>query len=255
MNTEEIRLNKFIAEAGLCSRREADRLIEAGRVTVDGQTAVTGMKVTPASKIVVDGKPTRSEEEKIFLAFNKPAGLICTTEIREGTENIYQYLRYPKRIFSIGRLDKDSEGLLLLTNDGGIVNKIARSVNGHEKEYIVTVNKEITDEFLAAMAAGVTLSEIDATTRPCEIHKEGRRTFRIILTQGLNRQIRRMCAELGYRVRKLVRVRIMNIRLGGLAIGAYRNLTEEELRELTRLTADSRVSYSPAEDKTTPEGE
>jgi len=228
-----VRLNKYIADAGICSRREADRLIAEGRVTVDGKPAVTGMQVSPQQEILAGGHLVRPGTEHILLAFNKPPGIICTSEVRSGTTNIYQYLDYPERIFSAGRLDKNSEGLLLLTNDGNLANDIMRARNCHEKEYEVTVDKAVTPEFLQSMRTGVTILGI--VTRRCTVEKTGHCSFRIVLTQGLNRQIRRMCEALGYKVRKLKRVRIMNIKLDDLPAGSYRNLTREEEQELTRL--------------------
>ncbi|MDY3765897.1 MAG: pseudouridine synthase [Lachnospiraceae bacterium] len=227
---QPVRLNKFLAESGICSRREADRLIEEGMVWVDGQKAVQGMKVLPVQNVVVKGKTVKREKEMVLLAVNKPVGIVCTTEKKWGDHTIDEFLNYPKRIFSIGRLDKDSEGLLLMTNNGEILNKIMRAGNYHEKEYEVTVDREITDEFLRKMASGVAI--LDTVTRPCKVEKTGKRSFRIILTQGLNRQIRRMCEALGYRVTRLKRIRIMNICLGDLKPGAYRNVTREEMEQL-----------------------
>ena len=229
---EPVRLNKYLSDAGFCSRREADRMVEQGRIMVDGVRAVQGMRVLPSQRIVVDGRVVGYEKGKIILAVNKPAGVVCTTTDRFKEQNIVDFIHYPKRIYPVGRLDKNSEGLILMTNQGEIVNKILKASNYHEKEYVVTVNKPVTPEFLAAMQKGVPI--LDTVTRPCKIKKEGKRTFRIILTQGLNRQIRRMCEYLGYRVEKLSRVRIMNICLGELPVGAYRVLTEEEIRELYR---------------------
>lgn len=231
--TGEIRLNKYLSDAGVCSRREADRLIEAGKVLVDGQPAVQGMKITANQKVVVKGQAVEREKEMILLAVHKPRGIVCTTDKRWGDETIYDVLNYPKRIFSIGRLDKESEGLLLMTNNGDILNKIMRAGNYHEKEYLVTVDKEITPEFLKKMAAGIYLKELDVTTRPCRIELAGKCQFRIILTQGLNRQIRRMCSACNYRVTRLIRTRIMNIELGSLRPGEYRSLSRKELAVLT----------------------
>lgn len=226
-----MRLNKYLSDAGVCSRREADRLAEAGEITVNGKRAETGMQVEPSDVVVVRGKTVVPEEKKVYLAFNKPRGIVCTAEKRE-KNNVIDYLSYPVRIYPVGRLDKDSEGLLLMTNDGAIVNGIMRARNGHEKEYQVEVNREITPEFLKKMASGVPI--LDTVTRPCKIRKTGEQSFTIILTQGLNRQIRRMCEALGYRVTKLKRVRVMNISLKGLKTGEYRPLTEKELAELKR---------------------
>lgn len=234
--TEEMRLNKYLSAAGVCSRREADRLIEAGEVTVDGERAVTGKKVKPGQDVRVKGRPTHIEEEFILLAVNKPKGIVCTAEKRE-KNNIIDYLNYPKRIYPVGRLDKDSDGLLLMTNHGDIVNKIMRSGNRHEKEYLVTVNKPVTEEFLKAMAGGVPI--LGTMTRECEIAKVGKNRFRVVLTQGLNRQIRRMCEYFDYRVVALTRVRIMNIRLGNLKPGSYRRVTEQEWRTLKEQIRDS----------------
>ena len=233
---EALRLNKFLSEAGVCSRREADRLIEAGRVTVDGKKAETGMKITPGQEVRVDQKLVKPEEEMIVLAVNKPRGIVCTEEKRE-PDNIIRFLNYPTRITYAGRLDKDSEGLLLMTNNGDIINRMMRAANRHEKEYKVTVDHEITPEFLSRMAAGVPI--LDTVTRPCTVKQVGKYTFSIILTQGLNRQIRRMCQALGYEVKDLVRVRVMNIYLDGLKEGEYRKLTDRELEELYDMIKDS----------------
>ena len=241
---EALRLNKFLSEAGVCSRREADRLIEAGRVTVDGKKAETGMKITPGQEVRVDQKLVKPEEEMIVLAVNKPRGIVCTEEKRE-PDNSIRFLNYPTRITYAGRLDKDSEGLLLMTNNGDIINKMMRAGNYHEKEYLVTVDKPVTEEFLQHMARGVPI--LDTVTRPCQVKKEGKKTFRIVLTQGLNRQIRRMCEALGYKVVTLKRVRIMQIRLGDLKPGQYRPLTEQELASLDRMLEHS--SNMPERDR------
>lgn len=241
---EALRLNKFLSEAGVCSRREADRLIEAGRVTVDGKKAETGMKITPGQEVRVDQKLVKPEEEMIVLAVNKPRGIVCTEDKRE-PDNIIRFLNYPTRITYAGRLDKDSEGLLLMTNNGDIINKMMRAGNYHEKEYLVTVDKPVTEEFLQHMARGVPI--LDTVTRPCQVKKEGKKTFRIVLTQGLNRQIRRMCEALGYKVVTLKRVRIMQIRLGDLKPGQYRPLTEQELASLDRMLEHS--SNMPERDR------
>ena len=233
---QEVRLNKFLSEAGVCSRREADRMVEKGRILVDGVPAQMGQKVRASQKIEVDHKRIQIEEEKVLLAFNKPRGIVCTTS-KKDKDNIVDYINYGKRIYPIGRLDKDSEGLILLTNQGELVDKILRGSNYHEKEYIVTVNKKITPEFLRAMGSGVPI--LDTVTRPCELEQIGPRTFRIILTQGYNRQIRRMCETCGYRVTRLVRTRVMNVLLGDLAPGTYRELTAEEMQRLKKLTAQS----------------
>lgn len=238
MEEQGIRINKFLSEAGVCSRREADRQIEAGNVTIDGKIAGTGTRVLAGQQVLFCGKPVKKESEMILLAFHKPAGIVCTAEKRE-KNNVIDYINYPKRIYPIGRLDKDSEGLLLLTNNGEIVNKIMRAGNMHEKEYIVTVNKPITESFLRGMAGGVPLVELNAMTRKCKVERLGKKEFKIVLTQGLNRQIRRMCEYFGYRVEKLVRVRIMNIELGDLERGTYRDVTGEEYRRLLEMIKDS----------------
>lgn len=235
-----IRINKYLSEAGVCSRRAADREIEAGNVKIDGRTAVAGDRVVPGMNVYLRGRPVSREEEEILIAFHKPAGIVCTTEKRE-KHNIIDYINYPKRIYPAGRLDKESEGLILLTNQGELVNKIMRAGNYHEKEYIVTVGRELTDAFLDGLRRGVYLEELNVTTRRCRVQKRGKYTFSIILTQGYNRQIRRMCQAFGYRVKKLVRVRIMNIELDGLKPGTYRDVTPEEKKELFRLTE---YSYS-----------
>lgn len=227
--TEPVRLNKYLSEAGVCSRREADRLIASGRVTVDGRPGETGMKVCPGQKVCIGKKVISRQEEMVVLAVNKPVGIVCTEERRE-CGSIIRYLDYPVRVTYIGRLDKDSRGLLLMTNNGDIINQIMRSANRHEKEYKVTVDREVTRDFLNRMAAGVPI--LDTVTRPCQVQKIGKYTFSIILTQGMNRQIRRMCEALGYQVKDLVRTRILNIRLGNLKEGEYRQVTDEELNEL-----------------------
>ncbi len=233
----EIRLNKYISEAGICSRREADRLIESGKVTVDGKLAETGMKVTDSQEVRVGKKVIRPKNEMVLLAVNKPVGVVCTEDKRE-KHNIINFLNYPTRITYIGRLDKDSEGLLLMTNNGDIINKMMRAGNQHEKEYKVTVNKPITPEFIENMANGVPI--LDTVTRKCKVEAIGKYKFRIILTQGLNRQIRRMCEYLGYKVTRLERVRVMNIELGNLKSGEYREVTETEIAELYEMIKDSR---------------
>lgn len=234
MENTGVRINKFLSEAGVCSRREADRQIEAGNVTIDGIVAEMGSKVMPGQTVCFNGKSVTKEEEMILLAFHKPVGIVCTAEKRE-KNNVIDYINYPKRIYPVGRLDKDSEGLLLLTNNGEIVNKMMRSGNMHEKEYIVTVNKPVTESFIRGLAGGVPLVELNTTTRKCKVEQIGKKQFRIILTQGLNRQIRRMCEYFGYRVEKLVRTRIMNIELGDLEAGKYREVTAEEYKKLQAL--------------------
>ncbi len=228
----EVRINKYLSEAGICSRREADRYILEGKIQIDGITAVMGSKVGKSSRVTFEGKPVRKEERLVLIAFNKPEGIVSTTASDE-PDNIVDFIQYGMRIYPIGRLDKDSDGLILLTNDGNIVNKILRAENYHEKEYIVTVNKEITREFLSRMSEGVPV--LDKITKPCEVFPVDRFTFRIILTQGLNRQIRRMCEYFGYRVTELTRIRIMNINLGRLKPGSWRNVTEKEIEEMNRL--------------------
>ncbi len=234
-----VRINKYLSEAGVCSRREADRQIEMGRVSINGRMAVAGDKVSPLDVVMFGKEKVSKEEEIILLAVNKPTGIVCTAEKRE-KDNIVDFLDYPKRIYPIGRLDKTSHGLLLMTNQGDLVNKMMRSGNYHEKEYIVKVNRDVTNEFLQGMAKGVYLEDLAATTRPCKVEKVARRTFRIILTQGMNRQIRRMCEVFNYRVMDLKRVRIMNICLGDLKEGAYRKVTEEEWRVLQEQIKDSK---------------
>ena len=224
-----MRLNKFLAETGACSRLEADQWIEAGRVTVNGARAVLGTQVNDGDDVRVDGQPLRAKPRRVYLALNKPIGIECTTD-RDVPGNIVDFVGYPERIFPIGRLDKDSEGLILLTNDGDIVNTILRAEHEHEKEYIVAVDRPLTPAFLAGMAAGVPI--LDTVTNPCKLAQVGRNTFRIVLTQGLNRQIRRMCEHFGYTVRRLQRVRIMHVHLGTLPVGKWRELDARELRGL-----------------------
>lgn len=236
--TEPVRINKYLSEAGVCSRREADRQIEAGHVTINGRKAVMGDKVSPGDEVYLGKKKVSKEEEVILLAVNKPRGIVCTAEKRE-RNNIVDFVNYPKRIYPIGRLDKESRGLILMTNQGELVNKMMRSGNRHEKEYIVRVNRDITKDFLEKMSAGVYLEELDATTRKCKVEQLGKRTFRIVLTQGMNRQIRRMCEKFHYRVVDLKRTRIMNIQLGDLKEGASRRISPEEWKELRELIKDS----------------
>lgn len=233
---ESINLNKWISDTGYCSRRAADELIRTGRVTVDGQTASLGNRIEGHERVLIDGEPLKSKEKSVFIAFNKPIGITCTTD-RAVKGNIIDFINHPSRIFPIGRLDKPSQGLIFLTNDGNIVNKILRAGNNHEKEYIVSVDKPVTPEFLRAMRSGVPV--LGTLTKRCEVRAEGKNVFSIILTQGLNRQIRRMCEYLGYEVLTLKRTRIMNITLRDLPIGKWRNLTENELAEIYRLSSDS----------------
>lgn len=246
MDNQGVRINKFLSEAGVCSRREADRQIEQGNVEIDGRCAVAGDRVLEGQTVTFQGNVVQKEEEMILLAFHKPVGIVCTAEKRE-KNNVIDYISYPKRIYPVGRLDKDSEGLLLLTNNGDIVNKMMRAGNRHEKEYIVTVNKTVTDSFVRGLAGGVPLVELETTTRKCRVEKIGRNQVRIVLTQGLNRQIRRMCEYFGYRVVKLERVRIMNIHLGELKAGEYREVSEGEYRQLLALIQNS--SNAPAKER------
>ncbi len=234
---EEIRINKYLSEAGFCSRREADRRIEAGEVYIDGIMAQMGSKVIEGQEVTVNGKVIKlGKDPFILLAFNKPLGVVCTAEKRE-KNNIIDFINYPYRIYPIGRLDKESTGLILLTNQGDIVNKMMRSGNAHEKEYIVSVNKDVTPEFLEGLANGVPI--LDVVTRKCKVEKLGKRKFRMVLTQGLNRQIRRMCEYFGYRVMALKRVRVMNISLGDLKEGTYREVSETELAKLLKMIEKS----------------
>lgn len=231
-----VRINKYLADAGVCSRRAADAFIEEGKVFIDGRRAVAGDRVEKGQTVVFQGKELEKEEQLVLLALNKPRGIVCTSDTRE-PDNVVEFVGYGKRIYPVGRLDKDSEGLLLLTNDGNIVNKILRAGNYHEKEYIVEVNKLLTREFLQGMAGGVPI--LDTVTRPCRVEALDKYRFKIILTQGLNRQIRRMCEYFGYRVVHLQRVRIMNITLGHLKVGDYRKLTPQELEGLQKLLKNS----------------
>ncbi len=230
------RLNKYISETGICSRRGADKLIEAGKVLVNGEIPELGTRVDDSDTITIDGKPLKQKEELIYLAFNKPVGITCTTE-HSVKDNIIDYIKYPKRIYPVGRLDKPSEGLIFLTNHGDIINLILRAGNNHEKEYIVTVDQAITDDFINKMSNGVPV--LDTVSKKCKVTKESNFVFKIILTQGLNRQIRRMCAHLGYKVTRLKRTRIMNVELADLPIGKYRHLTKIELDKILELIADS----------------
>ena len=238
---EKIRINKYLSEVGFCSRREADRLLEEGRITINGRVPELGTKVSDEDEIFVDGKTIKKvEEEFVYIAFNKPVGIVCTTDTKHEKNNIVDYINHPKRIFPIGRLDKPSEGLILLTSDGDIVNKILRARNNHEKEYYVRVNKPITEKFLEKMRNGVPI--LDTVTKKCEVEKIDTMNFRIVLTQGLNRQIRRMCEHLDYEVKKLKRIRIMNIKLD-LPVGKWRDLTAEEMTELNGLLEDSSKTF------------
>ena len=232
---ETVRLNKFLSEKGICSRREADRLVDEGKVMVNGVCAVMGQKVSSADEIVVDGKKVSTKQVKpVLIAVNKPAGIVCTTARFEGEKNIVDMVKYPTRIYPIGRLDKESEGLILMTNLGDLANEISKASNSHEKEYVVTVNNQVTESFLDKMRRGMHLEELNADTMPCVCTKTGNREFHIILKQGLNRQIRRMCAACGYRVETLKRIRIMNIHLGNIPQGNFRNGTDAEFDKLIK---------------------
>jgi 23S rRNA pseudouridine2604 synthase len=224
-----VRLNKYISETGVCSRREADKWIEAGRVTLNGAPAALGHKVAEGDEVRIDGNLVGAKQKAIYIALNKPVGITCTTEAHV-EDNIVRFVGHTERIFPVGRLDKDSEGLILLTNDGDIVNEILRSENEHEKEYVVSVNRAITDLSLKMMASGVKIMGV--TTKPCQVERVDAETFRLVLTQGLNRQIRRMCSALGYRVRRLQRVRIINIHVGALRTGEWRYLSDAEVAGL-----------------------
>ena len=237
----ETRINKFLSESGYCSRRAADRLIDEGRVTINGKVPEMGTKVQPGDQVEVDGKAiNKIEEEFVYIALNKPVGIVCTTDTKREPDNIVDFLNYPKRIFPIGRLDKPSEGLILLTNDGDIVNKILRARNNHEKEYIVTVDKPITKSFIQKMRDGVPI--LETITRECVVEPINDRTFRIILTQGLNRQIRRMCEHFGYEVIRLKRIRIMNIQLD-TPEGEWRYLSKKEMDDMNQLLEDSTKTF------------
>ena len=229
-------LNKYISETGICSRREADKLIQAGRVKINGKVAVLGNRVLAGDKVLLDNKPLKKKEKTIYIAFHKPVGITCTTD-RKDKDNIIDFINYPKRIFPIGRLDKPSEGLIFLTNDGDIVNKILRAGNNHEKEYIVTVNKPVTDRFIQRMSNGIPI--LGTKTQKCYVGRKSKYVFKIVLTQGLNRQIRRMCEYLGYKVIKLKRTRIMNIKVDGIAPGKWRYFTKKEITTIQKLIEHS----------------
>jgi 23S rRNA pseudouridine2604 synthase len=251
MESEGIRLNKFLSEAGICSRREADRLIENGKVRINGQAVTAGQKVLPGQSVSVNGRVINTSEKKeghkekqVLIAVYKPKGIVCTTSKKDRAPNIVDMLDYPVRIYPIGRLDKESEGLILMTNQGDLVNKMMRSGNAHEKEYLVKVNRAVTDDFIRKMKKGVHLSDLEVTTKPCFVAKTGEKAFRIILTQGLNRQIRRMCEELNFEVRLLKRMRIMNIELGDLKPGAYRELSKKEYHQMKEaIKGSTSLSY------------
>ena len=234
--SEQKRLNKYISDSGICSRREADRLIEGGYVTVNGKKAEVGVKVSLTDKVSVKNKLIKIKKRRVYMAFNKPVGVTSTTD-KKDKDNIIDFIGYGERIFHIGRLDKMSEGLIFLTNDGDIVNKILRAGNNHEKEYIVTVDKPITTDFIKKMGGGIKI--LDTVTQNCEVEKLSKYKFRITLTQGLNRQIRRMCETLGYTVTKLKRIRIMNVELKGIEIGQWRYLTDNEIKIINKMVASS----------------
>ena len=245
---EKTSLNKYISSSGFCSRRDADKLIEQARVTVNGDLVLPGAKVAPGDTVEVDGEPikVKSKARPIYIAFNKPVGVTSTTDPKDRSNIIY-FINHPKRIFPVGRLDKDSDGLIFLTNDGDIVNKILRASNHHEKEYVVSVDRAVTPEFVKQMSSGVPV--LGKITKPCFVRQEGSRRFRIILTQGLNRQIRRMCEHLGYEVKSLTRVRIMNVELGALAVGKWRYLTLPEIEKLNELVAESSKTDNGVKEK------
>jgi 23S rRNA pseudouridine2604 synthase len=235
-NKPSINLNKYISSTGICSRREAEKLITAGRVTINGKPTQLGNRVFDGDVVKIDGRPLKAKPKTLYIAFNKPVGIVCTTDSKE-RNNIVKYINHPERLFPIGRLDKPSEGLIFLTNDGDIVNKILRAGNNHEKDYVVTVDKPITDEFIKRMSNGIPI--LGTVTKKCKVTKISTKVFQIVLTQGLNRQIRRMCEYLGYEVTKLKRTRIMNVNLDRLAMGQWRELTSEELSEINKMVASS----------------
>ncbi|MBU2945146.1 23S rRNA pseudouridine(2604) synthase RluF [Zobellia uliginosa] len=239
---KQTRINKYLSEVGYCSRRAADKLIDQGRVTINGKVPEMGTKISEGDEVHVDGKLISEPNEKpVYLAFNKPVGIVCTTDTRVEKDNIIDFINYPKRIFPIGRLDKPSEGLIFLTNDGDIVNKILRARNHHEKEYLVTVDRAITQDFIERMQNGVPI--LDTVTRKCKVEQIGKYEFKIILTQGLNRQIRRMCEHLDYNVKRLKRIRIMNVKLD-IPAGKWRDITKAELEEINRLVSSSSKTHS-----------
>ena len=240
---QQTRINKYLSEAGYCSRRAADKLIDQGRVTINGVVPEMGTKISGGDEVRVDGKLiTETTDKPVYIAFNKPEGIVCTTDVGVEPDNIIDYINYPKRIFPIGRLDKMSEGLIFLTNDGDIVNKILRARNNHEKEYLVNVNKPITKEFIEQMSSGVPI--LDTVTKECEVEQITKFRFKIVLTQGLNRQIRRMCEFLGYRVVNLKRTRIMNVKLD-IEVGQWRDLTTKELAEINEMVEGSSKTHNP----------
>ncbi|MBQ8592391.1 MAG: pseudouridine synthase [Lachnospiraceae bacterium] len=235
MSQQGIRLNKYLAMCGVCSRRDADRIIDTGKVRINGQPATMGMRVVDGDVVEVNGKRIQGQSDKIVLAFYKPVGVVCTERDKYADKTILEYIKYPIRVTYAGRLDKESEGLIILTNDGDLIEHMMRGANHHEKEYIVKVNKEITDDFVNAMQSGIYLEELQKMTRECEVEKLGKYTFRIVLTQGMNRQIRRMCKTQGQEVVSLKRVRVMNITLDKLKVGEYRELTGDEKKQLYML--------------------
>lgn len=252
-SSDHISLNKYISATGFCSRREADKLIEQARVTINGELVLPGARVAPGDKVEVDGEPIKkSNKQAIYMAFNKPKGVTSTTDAKDKT-NIISFINHPKRIYPIGRLDKESDGLIFLTNDGDIVNKILRAGNEHEKEYIVSVDKPVTPDFIQKMGNGVPI--LDTITRKCFVRQEGTKRFRIILVQGLNRQIRRMCEYLGYNVMSLTRVRIMHIKLGNLPVGHWRYFTPGEVMEMDKLLAFSDKTYTASTPSPKPQRE
>ncbi|AMC10514.1 23S rRNA pseudouridine synthase F [Lutibacter profundi] len=245
-NRNSINLNKYISSTGICSRREAEKLIIEGRVTINGKATQLGNRVFDGDLVKVDGKPLKQRPKTLYIAFNKPIGIVCTTDTKE-KNNIIKYINHPERLFPIGRLDKPSEGLIFLTNDGDIVNKILRAGNNHQKEYIVTVNQKITSEFIQKMSAGIPI--LGTVTKKCTVEKLSDYTFKIVLTQGLNRQIRRMCEYLEYEVKKLKRTRIMNVNLGNLEIGQWRELTSEEMQQINKMILNSSKTEDASKDQ------
>ena len=239
-------LNKYISETGICSRREADKMIKAGRVKINQDIAVLGNRVFEGDEVSIDNKPLSEKPQAVYIAFNKPRGIVCTTDLKE-KNNIIDYIGYPERLFPIGRLDKPSEGLIFLTNDGDIVNKILRAGNNHEKEYIVTTDLPISDRFIKRMSSGIPI--LDTITKKCKVSKVDNNTFKIILTQGLNRQIRRMCGHLGYEVTKLKRTRIMNVSIDGIQKGSWRPLTKTEIAHINKMIAGSSKTEEASVDK------
>lgn len=245
-NENSVSLNKYISSTGICSRREAEKLITAERVTINGQPTKLGNRVFEGDVVLIDGKPIQAKPKTLYIAFNKPIGIVCTTDLKE-PKNIIEYINHPERLFPIGRLDKPSEGLIFLTNDGDIVNKILRAGNNHEKEYIVTVKQPITADFIAKMSQGIPI--LETVTKKCKVTQLSKFTFKIILTQGLNRQIRRMCQYLDYDVTKLKRTRIMNVKLNNLKIGHWRELTETEMQQINKLISSSSKTEEASLDK------